>query len=148
MWVADRLATRRERTSFHRQVSREKREQLEDLFARTLSMLDRAANDYGRIAEEEGRQLPELHARLALRASQRIVDQFEKTVDALNAWGAEARQGSPRPGPGGTLVFTAGFGEKRHNQEAEELWPPFFAARATLLELMREALGSDYVPAG
>jgi len=68
MWVADRLATRRERTSFHRQVSREKREQLEDLFARTLSMLDRAANDYGRIAEEEGRQLPELHARLALRA--------------------------------------------------------------------------------
>jgi hypothetical protein len=140
VWLADRLGTRRERTSADRQLSREKREQLEDLFARTLSILERAANQYGTVGEEEARQIPDLHARLALRASQGIVDQFEKTVEALNSWAAEARQGSPRPGPGGTLIFTSGFGEKKHNELEEQLWPVFFAARAILLKLMREAL--------
>jgi hypothetical protein len=141
VWLADRMARSREALAFERQLNQGKAASLEELFAGVLKLLDHGAKGFGLIRKEEG-DVTELHARLTLRASSAVVAQFEKVVDALNAWADEARQGSPRPGPGGTTVFTAGFGEDKHNQKAEQLWPSFLEERERLIKMMRQEVSS------
>ena len=59
--------------------------------------------DVGESGENRGASCPAVND---------VRDQFERTARVLDEWATEARQGSPRPGAGGTVIVTAGFGDE------------------------------------
>lgn len=140
VWLSDRAATRREDSAYRRTATRESAEQLTSLFARALIILDRHARNYGAASEGDLSDMLEVKVRLELQANTHVVAQFEKAARILDEWAAEARQGSPRPGPGGITIFSAGTGEKKHNERSAELWPLFAVERERLTIAMRSSL--------
>jgi hypothetical protein len=143
VWISAAAATRREKTVFSRTSARERVETLSGLFERALIVLERHAKNFGKASEADSAEITQTKARLTLRAPATIVDQFETAARVLDDWAAEARQGSPRPGPNGVTIITSGFSEKKHNERAEALWPQFEAARSELVERMRRVIESE-----
>jgi hypothetical protein len=142
VWLTNRAVTRREQSSFERSIGRETREQLTSLFTRALIVLDRHARNVGMASESDLSDMLDVKARLELQANADVALQFENTARALDSWAIEVRQGSPRPGPGGTTIFSTGKGEEKHNEHAAELWPVFGEERTKLMAAMRSSLGS------
>jgi hypothetical protein len=140
VWLTNRAATRREQSSFERSIGRETREQLTSLFTRALIVLDRHSRNVGMASESDLADMLDVKARLELQANANVALQFESAAKALDGWAIEARQGSPRPGPGGITIFSAGMGENKHNERAGELWPLFAEERARLVAAMRSSL--------
>ena len=132
--------SRRERITFIRAIGRDRVERLQATFEQALIVLDRHVRNFGQTSEADLAELLQTKARLSLRASSNVRDHFEKVARALDAWAVEARQGSPRPSAGGVVVFTAGFGEEKHNKREQELWPIFHEEREFLIAAMRTQL--------
>lgn len=134
------MSNRRERTAFSRTVRRERIDALQAAFEQALIVLERHARNLGHSSDSDVSEILQAKTRLSLRSSHAVRDQFEKAARALDEWATEARQGSPRPGPIGMVIFTAGFGEEKHNKQAEELWLSYFEEREFLVAAMRTDL--------
>jgi hypothetical protein len=134
------MTNRRERTAFSRTIRHQRIEALQTAFEQALIVLERHARNFGKSSDADLGEILQTKVRLSLRASHAVRDQFEKAARALDEWAMEARQGSPRPGPAGTVMFTSGFGEEKHNKRAEELWLAFSEEREFLIGAMRADL--------
>jgi hypothetical protein len=134
------MSNRRERIAFTRTVGRERVESLQIAFEQALVVLERHARNFGRSSDADTAEMLQMKARLSLRATSIVRDKFERTADVLDKWASEARQGSPKPGQGGAVIFTSGFGEEKHNKREEELWLSFCEEREFLVGAMRACL--------
>jgi hypothetical protein len=130
----------RERTGFSRTIRRERFEALQSTFEQALLVLERHARNVGESSGGDVSEILQVKARLSLRASHAVRDKFEKAARVLDEWASEARQGSPRPGPAGVVIFTGGFGDEKHNMRAKELWLSFSEGREFLVAAMRTDL--------
>lgn len=131
------LAGLRERSSFRRDIQREKADKLEQLYASIIEALEmsiRATESLGSY-EDLSRQHSKSNALLRLLSTKEIVEQMEEASIVMGNWSTEYRRGAPKP-VGNTGMSITASGDSEHSRRAAELRPALNDALVKLIGFM------------
>jgi uncharacterized protein with PIN domain len=127
----------RENRTFRRQLRRERIEAARTLYEDALSALETLIVSRARTDKAGQAEFTRLLARLALRSTDEIRTQFDKTAEAALDWAAQYRKSQPEE-MAGLLVYKSGA--SKYEEEAEKLYPIFHAHFFKLKGMMVEHL--------
>jgi hypothetical protein len=132
------LSASRESRTLKREIRRDQKRGLRELYEEAIFTLDRTCSTLGKGTDDDRDKVLKFLARLHLHATTEIRDEYLKTADVVDSWAAQARKGEPKPvGEGFLMIGSPQFAERA---KAQSMWPQVETHLEQLKKLMRKHL--------